>query len=91
MLKCELEPMEYMATIEEELFKDYERYLQMIDDKKTVDLQAICEHEQILIDYIIKHYINRELQFAENKDYPKYMLTLKKLKEDLLELKRNLK
>ena len=44
MLKCELEPMEYMATIEEELFKDYERYLQMIDDKKTVDLQAICEH-----------------------------------------------
>lgn len=83
--------MEYMATIQDEMFKDYERYLQMLDNKKSVDLEAICEHEQILIDYIINHFINRELQYADNKDYPKYMLTLKKLKEDLLELKRALK
>ena len=47
----------------------------------------IREHENILIDYIIKHFIKRELQYAESKVYPQYIETLNALQADLEALK----
>lgn len=47
----------------------------------------IREHENILIDYIIKHFIKRELQYAESKAYPQYIETLNALQADLEALK----
>jgi succinate dehydrogenase flavin-adding protein (antitoxin of CptAB toxin-antitoxin module) len=52
--------------------------------KKT---SAIREHENLLIDYIIKHFIKKELKYAESYNYPQYIQTLETLQADLVALK----
>lgn len=52
--------------------------------KKTT---IIREHENLLIDYIIKHFIKKELKYAESQDYPQYIQTLNALEADLEALK----
>lgn len=59
-------------------------------DNSKIDVKRINVFEGVIITYILNTFVEKELEYAEEKDSKVYLSALRKFKCDLEELKRRI-